>query len=110
MDLNQNCLDAAARQIARYDPVLSLGNALEPFTVEGPMFDSVGLNYLLHCLPGDIRAKSVVFQHAKAAAVPGATIFGAHVAARRRRPELDGPQGDGPEQCARHLLERARRP
>ena len=77
MDLNQNCLDAAARQIARYDPVLSLGNALEPFTVEGPMFDSVGLNYLLHCLPGDIRAKSVVFQHAKAAAVPGATIFGA---------------------------------
>lgn len=36
---------------------------LEPVTYDGPRFDSVGLNYLLHRMPGDIRSKAVVFDH-----------------------------------------------
>ncbi len=26
-------------------------------------FDSIGLNFLLHCLPGTLREKAIVFDH-----------------------------------------------
>ena len=35
------------------------------------------MNYLLHCLPGSIRSKGVVFQHLKALVNPGGVLFGA---------------------------------
>ena len=38
-------------------------NVLEPIFLEGERFDSIGLNYLLHCIPGIIESKSVVFDH-----------------------------------------------
>lgn len=77
MDLNTNCLTVAARRIARYDPEVYRANALEPIPFDAPKFDSVGLNYLLHCLPGDIATKSVVFEHLKALMNPGSVVFGA---------------------------------
>ena len=40
-------------------------------------FDSVGLHYLFHCLPGDVESKSVVFDHVAALMNPGAVLFGA---------------------------------
>ncbi len=54
-----------------------MANVLEPIPFDGPKFDSVGMNYLLHCLPGDIQAKSAAFANLKPLANPGATIFGA---------------------------------
>lgn len=40
-------------------------------------FDSIGLNYLLHCLPGDsILNKSVVFRNLKVLLNDGGVIFG----------------------------------
>ena len=77
MDLSTSCLDAASRRVARFHPEIIQANALEPIAYDGPGFDSVGLNYLLHCLPGDISAKAVVFDHLIALANPGASIFGA---------------------------------
>jgi hypothetical protein len=35
------------------------------------------LNYVLHCIPGDIVSKAVIFEHLKALTKPGAVIFGA---------------------------------
>lgn len=78
MDLNPHSLAAAARRIARYRPRAIIGNALEPLTVEGP-FSSVGLNYLLHCLPGTLREKAVIFDHLRAVLAPGARVFGATI-------------------------------
>ena len=46
-------------------------------TIDTELFDSIGMNYLLHCVPGTIRTKAVVFEHLKALANPGATVFGA---------------------------------
>lgn len=76
LDLNQNTLDFASRRIARYKPETYLCNALEPISIEAAKFDSVGINYLLHCLPGAIEAKAVAFDHLKALMNPNAVLLG----------------------------------
>ena len=77
MDLNANCLEVAARRLARYRPEVYRANVLEPIRIEAPRFESIGLNYLLHCLPGTMRTKSAVFRHLKALLTPGGVMFGA---------------------------------
>ena len=77
MDLNAASLDCAARRIARYRPERYRRNVLEPIACDAAPFDSIGINYLLHCLPGDIAAKAVVFDHLEPLLKPGATLFGA---------------------------------
>jgi 2-polyprenyl-3-methyl-5-hydroxy-6-metoxy-1,4-benzoquinol methylase len=77
MDMNRNSLDFAALRIARYKPETYLRNVLEPIAFEGKKFDSIGVNYLLHCLPGSLEGKSAVFDHLKDLMTPGATLFGA---------------------------------
>lgn len=76
LDLNPETLRFSSRRIARYEPKAYLRNVLEPFTLEGARFDSVAANYLLHCLPGSLQSKSVVFDHLKQHMNPGAVIFG----------------------------------
>lgn len=76
MDLNQNTLDYAARRIVRHALETYLANVLEPIDVHARPFDSLGLNYLLHCLPGPLESKSVVFDHLLPYLNPGATVFG----------------------------------
>jgi ubiquinone/menaquinone biosynthesis C-methylase UbiE len=79
MDLNPNSLAAAARRIQRYEPKTHQGNALEPFGLDAGTFDSIGMNWLLHCLPGDIATKSAVFDHCSTVLAPGGAIFGSTV-------------------------------
>lgn len=77
VDLNQNCLDATARRIARYQPTCYRRNVLEPLDLPGERpFDSAGLNYLLHCLPGTIATKAAVFDHVAEYLTPGGVLFG----------------------------------
>ncbi|MCW5773156.1 MAG: class I SAM-dependent methyltransferase [Rhodospirillaceae bacterium] len=78
LDLNPNALHAAARRIARFRPRTVRANALAPLPPLGP-FDSVGLCYLLHCLPGLIEEKAALFDHLRPALAPGARIFGATI-------------------------------
>lgn len=77
VDLNPNTLEFASQRIARYKPLTYRRNVLEPISLDGPRFDSVGINYLLHCLPGSIESKAVAFDHLKALMNPGAVLFGA---------------------------------
>ena len=78
MDLNDACLEAAGRRIARHRPEVVRANALEQIPYDGPPFYSIGLNYLLHCIPGGSREKGpAVLGSVKAVAAPGATVFGA---------------------------------
>lgn len=79
MDLNPNTLDFASDRISRYAPETYIQNILEPISVDIPRFDSVGLNYLLHCVPGAITKKAVAFDHLISLMIPGATIFGATI-------------------------------
>lgn len=77
MDLNRNSLRASARRIGRYAPTCYQRNVAEPVAFSDPKFDSIGMNYLLHCMPGDLAEKSVVFDHLSALLNPGGVIFGA---------------------------------
>jgi len=77
MDPNAACLDVAERRVARYTPGRLQASVLDPIEFDGQGFDSIGMTYLLHCLPGDIRTKAVVFEHVQSVAEPGAVVFGA---------------------------------
>jgi SAM-dependent methyltransferase len=79
MDLNPNCLEMAGKRLARYRPEIYRRNVLEPFAIEAEAFDSVGLLNLLHCLPGNMRTKGVVFDNVKAVLNPGGVVFGSTI-------------------------------
>lgn len=76
MDLNQNALDFASHRIARYKPETYLRNVLEPISIDARRFDSVGINYLIHCLPGSMESKAACFDHLKALMNENAVLFG----------------------------------
>ncbi len=76
LDLNPVCLERASARIGRYAPKIVRANVLEPVELETGPFDSIALNYLLHCLPGALEQKAVVFDHLKPFLAPGGVVFG----------------------------------
>jgi ubiquinone/menaquinone biosynthesis C-methylase UbiE len=83
LDLNQSSLAFTARRIARMSPRTYCADVLQPLSVD-ETYDSIGLGFLLHCLPGDMDHKA----KAIANLVPvlrsdgvlfGSTIFGSGV-------------------------------
>ena len=77
MDLNSDALAVASARLARYRPYTHHASALEPFGLPANSFESVGMSLLLHCLPGDIRSKAVIFEHARSVLAAGGVVFGA---------------------------------
>ncbi len=80
LDLNPHSLRATARRITRYAPSLHQANVLEAGSIarsglEGG-FGSIGMNYLLHCLPGAFPHKGIVFANLKPYLRPGGILFG----------------------------------
>jgi hypothetical protein len=51
LDLNTNCLAHTARRIERYHPETHRADVLQPIVPDMRRFDSIGLNYVVHCLP-----------------------------------------------------------
>lgn len=78
LDLNTNSLNSAARRIADLNPKTVQADVLQPLPELGP-FQSVGVCYLLHCLPGKMTQKAVVFDHLLGVMEPGSVIFGATI-------------------------------
>jgi hypothetical protein len=86
LDINRNCLARAERRLARFRPTLREANLLAPLKLDLAPFSSVGLTYVLHCLPGRMSDKLVALDHLwslmkKRAVLFGATILGRDVAA-----------------------------
>ncbi len=77
LDMNTDCLAAAARRISRYQPTVLRANILAPLEIDEQPFDSIGMNYLLHCLPGTLPEKAAAFDHATHLLRPGGILFGA---------------------------------
>ncbi|MGK5550294.1 class I SAM-dependent methyltransferase [Actinomadura kijaniata] len=81
LDLNEDVLAKTGRRLARFSPVLLSRDVLEPLELGEARFDSAGLNFLLHCLPGGLAHKSSVFDHAAEYVRAGGRIFGSTVLA-----------------------------
>ena len=83
LDLNENSLRMAAGRIRRYEPRTVHGNVLEPVELGEDEFDSIGLNYLLHCLPGALEAKTAaVLRNLAGRLKPGGVLFGSTILGR----------------------------
>jgi Methyltransferase domain len=89
LDLNTHCLARTARRIARYHPEVYRADVLQPIVLDVQRFDSVALNYVVHCLPESWPRKGAVFAHLKGLLNPGGTLFGATLV-----------QGDVPQSAA----------
>lgn len=79
MDLNVQALQFASERIARYHPKTYRHNVLEAGRWDEAKFDSVGANYLLHCVPGSIKTKAVAFDHLQEIMNPGGVLFGSTI-------------------------------
>jgi 2-polyprenyl-3-methyl-5-hydroxy-6-metoxy-1,4-benzoquinol methylase len=76
LDVNTNTLEYASRRITRYKPEIYRHDILAPMPLDAPNFDSVGINYVLHCLPGSMESKAIVLDHLKALMNPNGVLFG----------------------------------
>jgi len=76
MDLNNNSLEKTSKRIKRYSPVLHRWNILEPIKIDLPQFDSICISNLLHCLPGNLKNKEIVFANLKPFMKKNSTLFG----------------------------------
>ena len=82
LDFSSNTLAKTAERIARYRPETYLANVYEPLTITGRRFDSIGMNYVLHCLPGSMLDKGVVLQHVKHLLNNNGVLFGSTILGR----------------------------
>lgn len=79
MDLNPNCLDATEKALRPLKVQRVQSDMLQPFPIENEQFLSVGLNFLLHCVPGSLQEKGVVFSHIKRVLARDGIVFGSTV-------------------------------
>ncbi len=94
IDINRHCLDRAGRRLARFKPALHQVNLLAPIKLDVAPFATVGLTYVLHCLPGRMSEKLKAVDHLRPLMSKGAVLFGATILGR----------GIAPNRAARALL------
>jgi hypothetical protein len=82
LDANRNCLERAGARLARFKPELHQVNLLEPLALRAAPVASVGLTYVLHCLPGRMDEKLKAIDHLRPLMRDGATLFGATILGR----------------------------
>ena len=78
LDPNPNVLRYVSRRLRRLDVTPVEADVLKPFPMSGP-FDSVGLNMVLHCLPGPMERKAPAIENIARVIAPGGVLFGASV-------------------------------
>ena len=79
LDLNPNCLESTASRVSRFDPEVYSANILETLDLQCDKFDSISMNYLLHCLPGSLKEKSLVFRNLLPYLNDNGTVFGSTI-------------------------------
>jgi SAM-dependent methyltransferase len=82
LDLNRICLETAARRVRRYEPETVQADVLQPIPLEDNAFQSIGLTYVLHCLPGTMATKAACFENLARLLRPGGILFGATLLGR----------------------------
>jgi len=94
LDINRHCLARSAKRLARYRPVMHEANLFSPLPAGLEPVESIGLTYVLHCLPGRISDKLGVVDHLRPLLSGRGVLFGATILGR----------GIAPNAAARALL------
>jgi SAM-dependent methyltransferase len=76
VDPNPEVLRFAGDRISRFQPTLYAADALKPIDLEPASFGSIGLSYVLHCMPGSISSKAIVFDNLIPLVEQDGVIFG----------------------------------
>lgn len=76
LDLSRGSLEKTAGQLGKIAPKSVHANVFEPISGE---FDTIGANYVLHCLPGDWNTKSKAIANIAKALSPTGVFFGSTV-------------------------------
>jgi len=76
LDINEACLEVARKRLARFLPETIVADIYQPIKYQGEKFDSLGLNYVLHCIPGTMRQKSTVLCNLKTLLNANGLVFG----------------------------------
>jgi hypothetical protein len=79
MDLSRECLEKTKRKVARYAPETYIQNLLAPMHHKIDQFDSIGINYVMHCVPGNFKEKGVAFTHLQPLLSENGVLFGTTV-------------------------------
>ena len=79
LDLNPDCLKSTASRVSRFKPEVYRANVLESLDLDCDKFDSISVNYLLHCLPGTMEEKSSLFRNLLPYLSNNGTIFGSSI-------------------------------
>lgn len=58
LDIHPDTLATASRRLSRYQPLAIRANVLEPLPDLSVGYGSIAVNYLLHCLPGQLADKA----------------------------------------------------
>ncbi len=78
VDANPHVLAHAARRLAHLHPAVLRADICTQLPIER-RFDSVGLNYVLHCLPGPMSQRAAVIRQLATLLEPEGVLFGATV-------------------------------
>ena len=83
LDLNEHSLSAASDRIRRYAPATVQANVLDRVDLGDAHFDSIGANFLFHCLPGGLERKAAtVASNLRPYLASGGFFFGSTILGR----------------------------
>lgn len=80
-DLNENSLRFASSRIASKNVTTVRGDVLEPNSLPRAHFESIGLNFLFHCLPDGGAGKWRALDHLLPTLAEGGKLFGSTILA-----------------------------
>ncbi|HLZ64995.1 MAG TPA: class I SAM-dependent methyltransferase [Aliidongia sp.] len=83
VDPNPSCLATARARLGAVPSSVYCQDALEPLAIDEPKFESIGLSYLLHCLPGPFARKAAIFDNLKPLLAPDGVLFGSTILGAR---------------------------
>lgn len=79
LDPNPLCLAAAKRRIGSVSCTTYRTDALLPISIPEEPFDSIAVSYLLHCLPGPIFNKAILFENLAPLLSDTGVLFGSTI-------------------------------
>ena len=79
LDPNPICLATAKARLAGLSVATYRQDALGPLTVPEPLFRSIGLSYLLHCLAGPFARKAAIFDNLLPLIACDGVLFGSTI-------------------------------